>query len=89
MRYCRRVISKQRVKSQGCAISRTRVIRQNLPHKIIEFSMVCHVGVQLKYTNMAWQHVEFTLAISNTLLSLLSLQTFTSLIILVVQTSCT
>lgn len=26
-------------KSQGCAISRTRVIRQNVPLKIIEFSM--------------------------------------------------
>ena len=76
-----------------------RVIRQNVPLKITEFNLVWrrHVGVQLKYTNMAtgneWQHLEFTLAIffKHFLLSakLANIRMHTSLIILAVQTTKT
>ena len=43
---CRRVIHKERVKATGlCDISyRDRVIRENVPRKITEFSMGRHVG---------------------------------------------
>ena len=39
------MIHKQRVKATGRAISHNRVIQENVPRKITEFSMGRHVGV--------------------------------------------
>ena len=72
-------------KFRGCAISRTRVIRQKVSAKIIGLSMETPCwspseglqhGSNVATRNL-WKHLEFTLALSKRLVSLLNLKTFT------------
>ena len=67
-------------KLRGCAIFQTRVIRQKVSLKIIKFSMEMPCWSPSEGLHMAignqWKHLEFTMALSKRLLSLLNLKTF-------------
>ena len=66
---------------RGCAIFRTRVIRQKVSLKVIGFSMETPCWspsevLQHGGRKPEWKHLEFSLALSKRLFSLLNLKTF-------------